>query len=85
MYLDRWAYQERYREMLRESERDRLVRLVRIGRKGHSHPCRRGLAWLGRELVDWGWRLQQGQGCRRGAAPRRAAACNGPADEHLVL
>ena len=52
------AHQERYADLLREAERERLVRQVLAGREGRDRFYCRGLTWLGRNLVTWGCRLQ---------------------------
>jgi hypothetical protein len=50
--------QERYADLRREVERDRLVRYALNGRERRARPYRHVLAWLGQRLVAWGWRLQ---------------------------
>jgi hypothetical protein len=52
------AQQERYLDLRREAERERLVRQVLNGRERRARPYRHMLAWLGQRLVAWGWRLQ---------------------------
>lgn len=56
------AQRERYRDLLREAEQHRLVRLAREERAPRNHLYRRTLAWVGRCLMAWGWRLQQRYG-----------------------
>ncbi len=50
---------ERYKEFLREAERERLIQQVLAGREKRDRFYRPALAWLGRHLVDWGKSLQQ--------------------------
>ncbi len=52
------AYQERYRDLLREAERERSARVATCGRRLQFHSGRRMLAWLGRLLITWGRSLQ---------------------------
>lgn len=57
-YGDYLVARERYEDLLREAERERLVRQPLAGRE-KRHPFYSGaLTWLGRRLVAWGWRLQ---------------------------
>jgi len=52
----------RRQEMLRQAENERLVQQARAGRaQGAGFYCR-ALTWLGRQLVAWGWRLQERYG-----------------------
>jgi hypothetical protein len=55
-WQDVLARQERHQDLLREAEQERLVRQMVAGRDRFYS---RALAWLGRQLVAWGWRLQQ--------------------------
>jgi hypothetical protein len=50
---------ERNKDLLREAERYRLVRQTLPVRRRHGRFYCRALIWLGRRLVDWGWRLQE--------------------------
>ena len=77
MYLSQITFlihQERYKELLREAERYRLVRKVRAGREKRHLSYRQALAWLGRRLIAWGWRLQERYGAAT-ATPALRAAC----------
>jgi hypothetical protein len=56
--LDVLAYRERYKDLVREAEKARLVRQIRAERERQSPTSGRLLTWLGRRLVVWGWRLQ---------------------------
>ena len=58
------AQQERYVDLRREVERERLVRHALNGRERRARPHRHMLAWLGQRLVAWGWRLQARYGAR---------------------
>ena len=51
--------QERYKDLLREAERHRLVQESFPDRRKRNHPSHRVLSWLGRRLVAWGQHLQE--------------------------
>jgi hypothetical protein len=57
-WLEVMVHQERHKDLLREVERDRLVRQALAGRAKRDHLHCRALIWLGRRLVAWGWSLQ---------------------------
>jgi len=71
--LDFLVCQERYKDLLREAERARLVRQARAGQERRNHFYYRALTWLGRRLVGWGWHLQERYGTAAGAPALRAA------------
>jgi hypothetical protein len=48
-----------YEEALRQAEKDRLIRLLRVGRKEGNRRHHRALNWLGSRLVAWGNGLQE--------------------------
>jgi hypothetical protein len=52
------AQQERYVDLRREAERERLVQHALTGSEKRTRSYRQVLAWLGQRLVTWGWRLQ---------------------------
>lgn len=56
------AQQERYEDLLREAERNRLARHELVLKERSSRRHCRAIAWLGRALVAWGWRLQERYG-----------------------
>jgi hypothetical protein len=53
------VWQDRFKEALRDAGRDRLVLhdLALQAKRDRTH--RRVMAWLGRGLIAWGWRLQE--------------------------
>ena len=57
-----WMQQERYQEMLREAEAERLARQVWIASPRYHRLRRRALIWLGEQLVAWGQSLQRQPG-----------------------
>ena len=63
------AHQERYVDLRREVERERLARYALNGRERRARPYRHVRAWLGQRLVAWGWRLQVRYGARAVAVP----------------
>ena len=67
------ARQERYVDLRREVEQERLARQALDGRERRARPHRHMLAWLGQRLVAWGWRLQVRYGPRPVAV--HAASC----------
>lgn len=70
---------ERYTDLLREAERERLIRRMLAGRRGPGHLYRRILAALGQRMVAWGCRLQARYGAA-GAAVRPQACRPGLAN-----
>ena len=53
---------QRRKDLLLAARASRLIRRALTGRKERSHFYTRPLAWLGRWLVIWGWRLQERHG-----------------------
>ena len=51
--------QERYRDLLREAERERFVRQALAERERPEPLYCQALIWLGRQLVAWGQHLQE--------------------------
>jgi steroid 5-alpha reductase family enzyme len=60
-------HQERYKDLLREAERYRLVQQALAGRERHPPFYYRALTWLGGRLVAWGWHLQERYGATTAA------------------
>jgi hypothetical protein len=56
------AQQARYKDLLREAERYRLICQVLAGRGKCDRFWYRALTWLGQRLVAWGCRLQERYG-----------------------
>jgi len=50
---------ERNKDLLREAEKDRLVRLALAARERRGLVFLRALAWLGRRLIIWDQNLQK--------------------------
>ena len=59
------AQQERRKDLLREADRERIIRQALAGRDRRNHFYCQALTWLGDRLVTWGSRLQE----RYGPAP----------------
>ena len=57
-WIDIVVKQEQYKDLLREAERERLVRAARAGRRRRSRVAGPLLAWLGSLLIALGRRLQ---------------------------
>ncbi len=58
-WLDIAVQQERYRDLLREAETERLLRQVKDPTPSNRRFYGRALIWLGRRLVAWGLSLQK--------------------------
>ena len=50
--------EEQRRDLLRQLERDRLIREAESGNHQRGHMLYHVLDWMGRQLVRWGERLQ---------------------------
>ena len=77
-WTDIVARQERYADLLREAETERLIRQAMGRGRTHGRFHRRALSWLGHHLVTWGCALQE----RYGAA---AAAIHAPACQPCLV
>ena len=58
-WSDVLAQQERYRDLLRKADRNRLAIHELALQERNSRWHYRTMAWLGRALVTWGARLQE--------------------------
>ncbi len=72
-WTDVLVQQERYKDIRREVERDRLVRRMLAGRERRNRFHHRALTWLGRRLIAWGRRLQEQYGARAATPTLRVA------------
>jgi hypothetical protein len=73
-WTDEQYQRERYHDLLRAAEQRRRVRAALAARPRPSavyHPL---LAWLGTQLIAWGWRLR----ARYGALEHRVTCCACP-------
>jgi hypothetical protein len=52
------VYQERYKDLLQEAEKERLIRAARLQQSGHLRLRRTAAGWLGAQMVKWGRKLQ---------------------------
>lgn len=57
-WKDVWVQQERYKDALREAEKQQALARSAIGRRFYC----RALTWLGNQLVFWGYRLRERYG-----------------------
>lgn len=83
-WIDVLANQERYEDMRREAQRERLVRQARPApqKRGPVHgPAR---IWLGRRLVTWGSRLQESYGAAS-RDPRPSGCQSHPTSSQHVI
>ena len=69
-YKDFLVRQERYRDLRREADRERLIRAVGLRRPGTRLPWK-VTDWVGAQMVRWGWKLQ----CY-GSAPQPLLSAN---------
>lgn len=51
--------QERYKDLLREAERERLIRAAGLRQPRNWGLHRKLLSWIGDRMVGWGWKLQR--------------------------
>lgn len=58
------AHFERYKDLLREAEQERLIRSAGLRQPRRWSVNSRVVGWAGEQLVRWGWMLQ-----RQGATP----------------
>lgn len=65
--------QERYKDLLREAQRHRLVQQSFPDRRKRHYLSHRVLSWLGRRLVAWGQHLQERHGATPEAPPLQPA------------
>jgi len=49
---------EQYQDLLREAQRDELVKQAQQSREPSRSSYRRAFTWLGKQLVNWGLSLQ---------------------------
>ena len=63
-YTDFLAYQEHYKDLLREVEQERLIRAAGLRHSGNWRLHRKVADWIGAQMARWGWKLQ-----RYGTAP----------------
>ncbi len=62
MFQNDWVLlklaQERRRDLMRQLERDRLIRQAELEAPQHRHMLYHVLDWTGRQLIRWGEGLQ---------------------------
>ena len=51
--------QEQYKDLLREAERERLIRAAGLRQPGNWRLRRKVAGWIGAQMVRWGWKLQR--------------------------
>lgn len=57
-YTDLLAYQEHYKDLLQEVERERLIRAGGLRHSANWKLPRRVADWIGAQMVSWGYKLQ---------------------------
>ena len=70
---DVWMQRERYRDLLRDAEHDRLLQQVHTQNHGQDRLHSQALNWLGRRLVMWGMSLQERYGSMTAQATESAS------------
>ncbi|HJZ46611.1 MAG TPA: hypothetical protein VKE41_05575 [Roseiflexaceae bacterium] len=73
-WIEQQIQQQRFEEMVRTAQRDRLAQLVLAAKPQRAHFYSPILAGLGRWLEAWGYRLQR----RYGAVPEVTIATKTP-------
>jgi hypothetical protein len=63
-YVDFLVRQERYKDLLREAEHERLLQAAGLRQSGNRRSQRKVANWIGDQMVRWGRKLQ-----RDGTAP----------------
>ena len=77
-WRDLLVHQERYKDMLREAESRRLIRQARAEMPQRPPMRYRALGWLGRQLVNWGCRLEERYRAAAEPSPQPSVAnCGG--------
>lgn len=71
---DYWYQHERYNDLLRSAQQQRLVRAALAARPRPAAAYDPLLAWLGTQLIAWGWRLR----ARYGALEHHVTHCACP-------
>jgi hypothetical protein len=56
---DLTVQRERYKDLLREAEKERLIRAAGLRQSGHRRLGRTVAGWLGAQMVKWGRKLQR--------------------------
>ena len=58
-YSDPLVRQEQYKDLLREAERERLIRTDGLRQPGHWKMQRKVARWIAAQMVRWDCRLQR--------------------------
>ena len=58
MYMDYLVQKEKYQDLIREAEQDRLLQIAKLQKAGQWRLHRNLAAWIGIQMVKWGSRLQ---------------------------
>jgi hypothetical protein len=57
-YTDSLVRQEQYKDLLREAERERLIRSAGLRQPANWKPHRKFADWIGDQMISWGYKLQ---------------------------
>ncbi len=58
MHMDYLVQKEKYQDLIREAEQDRLLQIAKLQQAGQRKLHRNLAAWIGIQMVKWGSRLQ---------------------------
>jgi hypothetical protein len=73
-YTDFLARQEHDKELLREAERERLIRSAGLRQPGNWRPHRKVAGWIGAQMASWGYKLRS-YGTASSACDPQVAGC----------
>jgi hypothetical protein len=73
-YRDLLFRQEQYKDLLREAERERLIRAAGLRRTGNWKLHRKVSDWVGAQMVRWGYKLRS-YGTAPSACDPQVARC----------
>ncbi|MBE7470697.1 MAG: hypothetical protein DPW09_18005 [Anaerolineae bacterium] len=59
LQVDYLVQKEKYQDLIRAAEQDRLLQVVKQQNTSHGGLHRNLAAWIGLQLVKWGSKLQQ--------------------------
>jgi hypothetical protein len=73
-YIDLLFRQEQYKDLLREAEQERLIRVAGLRHSGNWKLHRKVADWVGAQMVSWGYRLRS-YGTAPSACDPQVAGC----------
>lgn len=73
-HIDPLVHQEQYKDLLREAERERLIRAAGLRQPGNWKSARKVAGWIGNQMISWGHKLQS-YGMASSACGPQVAGC----------